>query len=78
MRIPQQRDGVPIDQRRASLLTLPCVQQQGLVWVWAGPLFDYTATAPPDDDEGPVLVDAIEREGVEKSDYSRDLVLLHL
>ena len=42
--------------------------------VWAGPLFDGAAPQPPSDSSvGPFVIDAIERPGVEHSDYSRDL-----
>ena len=43
------------------------------MWVWSGPLFDGALPTPPEDDEGPVLVEPIDRPGVEHSDYSRDL-----
>ena len=64
---------------RAAIRALPCVERQGLVWVWAGPLFDgdgdggAAAAAPPADDAGPARVAALDAPGVAHSDYSRDL-----
>ena len=67
-------------QERATVLALPTREAQGLIWVWAGSLFD-GAAAPPlaaeagdnDDALAPFLIDALERPGVEHSDYSREL-----
>ena len=72
-RIPQLREDQKINQRRASVLALPCQERQGLIWVWGGALFDGIESTPPEGDPGPVLVEPIERAGVEHSDYSRDL-----
>ena len=73
VRVPQQPEGASLNARRAAVSSLPCVEEQGVVWVWGGPLFDGAAVAPPPDDPGPATVAAIELDGVEHTDYSRDL-----
>ena len=77
-RMPQRPTGEEnessVRQERAAVLALPTCEAQGMVWVWAGPLFDGAAPQPPSDSSvGPFVIDAIERPGVEHSDYSRDL-----
>ena len=80
VRVPQQEarlaDGATARARsasRAAVLALPTLEVDGIVWAWAGGLFDGAAAAPPTDDTGPATVEPIGRDGVAHSDYSRDL-----
>lgn len=71
--MPQQPSGKSYSAKRAAISALPCVERQGIVWVWSGPLFDGAAPVPSEHDEGPALIEPLDRLGVEHSDYSRDL-----
>ena len=73
-RIPQQP--TPTISDRATIPALPTIEAQGIVWAWAGPLFEGAAPHPPVDGSAtPTLVEAIELPGVAHSDYSRDLYM---
>lgn len=73
VRVPQQEDGTTFNARRAAVMVLPCVERQGIIWAWAGALFEGALTSPPVGDDGPAMVAELEREGVAYTDYSRDL-----
>ena len=73
VRVPQQEDGATYNSRRAAVTVLPCVERQGIIWAWAGALFEGALTSPPAGDDGPATVAELEREGVAHTDYSRDL-----
>ena len=73
VRVPQQEDGTTYNARRAAVMVLPCVERQGIIWAWAGALFEGALTSPPVGDDGPAMVAELEREGVAYTDYSRDL-----
>lgn len=73
VRVPQQEEGTTFNARRAAVMVLPCVERQGIIWAWAGALFEGALTSPPVGDSGPAKVAELEREGVAYTDYSRDL-----
>ena len=73
VRVPQQEDGTTYNARRAAVMVLPCVERQGIIWAWAGALFEGALTSPPVGDDGPAMVAELERKGVAYTDYSRDL-----
>ena len=73
VRVPQQEEGTAFNARRAAVMVLPCVERQGIIWAWAGALFEGALTSPPVGDSGPAKVAELEREGVAYTDYSRDL-----
>ena len=64
VRVPQQEDGTTYNSRRAAVTVLPCVERQGIIWAWAGALFEGGLTSPPAGDDGPATVAELEREGV--------------
>ena len=67
VKCPQQPTQVPISRKRASIPALPVQEAQGIVWVWAGPLFEGAALAPSDSHPGPALIDAHVGESRNKS-----------
>ena len=75
VRVPQQAEGGKFSDRRSAIMSLPCIEEQGMVWVWTGPLFDGAASTPPADAPGPATIEPIDRPGVAHSDYSRDLIM---
>eukprot|EP00741_Cyanophora_paradoxa_P012634 tig00020614_g12207.t1 len=67
VKVPQLPEDVPIG-RRACAMALPCIERQGLVWVWGDP------ESAPDESLLP-LSPAYDRPGSSSFDMSRDLPL---
>lgn len=75
--IPTLADDARIDDARACATALPVTEQQGMVWVWAGALYEGGLDSPPAGRETPdtFAVEPIERDDVAVMDYSRDLFM---